>query len=284
MLIEYGPTVQLVREFAEAVASGDVETGALIIAGHALCTASTEDESVPRRALDVNAVRAAIDDGRRDIDRLADGVPAPELADLLRHLFGPHGFAGNTQDYYNPANSVLPLVIRSRVGNPITLSVLAMAVGRRIGIKLEGVGMPGHFILRTTAAPPTWVDPFGGGTLMDADDAQALMKRATGGRVAFAPEHLHSVPGEQILARMLANLQMTYAHREAHRHLAWVGRLTAPLAAVRPGVTASIAAHLARVGRYDHAAGVYAAAAEFETGKGRDRLAAKADELWSRLN
>ncbi len=94
----------------------------------------------------------AVDEWMARIDDLAEHVP-PDDADALAHdLFVDRGFAGNTHDYTDPRNSFLNDVIERRLGIPITLSVLMMEVGRRRGVGLVGVGMPGHFPVRLAAA------------------------------------------------------------------------------------------------------------------------------------
>ncbi|RME66391.1 MAG: hypothetical protein D6790_00235, partial [Caldilineae bacterium] len=80
---------------------------------------------------------------------------------LIAHLGQEMGFAGDLLDYYNPANSYLHQVLERRMGLPITLSVLYMAIAARLGIHLEGVGFPGHFMLRHRDREGDWLlDPF----------------------------------------------------------------------------------------------------------------------------
>lgn len=113
---------------------------------------------------------------------------------LCRHLFVAEGFAGNADDYYDPANSHLDAVLDRRRGIPITLAVVLMEVGRRAGIQIEGVNAPGHFLVRSDGR---MLDPFAGGRQVpDVDAASAPVAGA----------HV-------ILARMLANLKAVHIQR-----------------------------------------------------------------------
>ena len=93
------------------------------------------------------------------------------LAALNRLLFEDQGFRGNTESYYDPRNSFLNDVLDRRTGIPISLSTVYMEVGRRGGIEMEGVGLPGHFVVRVaTPDAPLLVDPFHGGIRLTLDD------------------------------------------------------------------------------------------------------------------
>src|SRR5256885_16075663 len=80
-------------------------------------------------------------------DALADRVGEPTLDGLRRLLFRDLGFAGNEDDYFDPRNSYLDDVLERRTGIPISLAVVMMEVGRRVGVPLSGVSMPGHFLV-----------------------------------------------------------------------------------------------------------------------------------------
>src|SRR4051812_26816935 len=89
---------------------------------------------------------------------------------LNEFLFGELGFRGNAGDYYDPRNSYLNEVIERRTGIPITLAVLYMELGRRIGLPLQGVSFPGHFLVRLRLRGGTLVlDPFAGGAPQSSD-------------------------------------------------------------------------------------------------------------------
>jgi regulator of sirC expression with transglutaminase-like and TPR domain len=154
-------------------------------------------------AVDIDTVVGRLDD-------LAAGCREPTLDGLLRHLFTDLGFAGNQTDYYDPANSYLHQVLDRRVGIPISLSVLTMEVGRRVGVPVAGVGLPGHFVLRDKVDPTVFVDPFAGGALLSADRLASI-----------DPAWLEPVGPRAILNRMLANLVRVFQQRRDHRGLLW---------------------------------------------------------------
>jgi regulator of sirC expression with transglutaminase-like and TPR domain len=141
---------------------------------------------------------------------------------LNQFLYGDLGFCGNTEDYYDPRNSYLNEVLDRRTGIPITLGVLYMELGRRIGLPLEGVSFPGHFLVRLRLRGGTLVlDPFAGGTPQAEPELRRRLERVV-------PEHarggvplaelpldgfLEPASRRQILSRVLRNLKGIY--REA---------------------------------------------------------------------
>jgi regulator of sirC expression with transglutaminase-like and TPR domain len=161
------------------------------------------------------------------IDELAGSCGEATFDGLTRQLFGELGFRGNTELYRDPDNSYLDQVLRRRVGIPISLSVLTMEVGRRLGVVLDGIGMPGHFLVRHRAEPAVFLDPFGGGRRLDADGCRAIF--AGLGGTGWDDAHLAPVGARTILTRMLLNLQALFLPGEL-RSAAWVLqlRLTIP--------------------------------------------------------
>ncbi|HEV2705878.1 MAG TPA: transglutaminase-like domain-containing protein [Pyrinomonadaceae bacterium] len=146
---------------------------------------------------------------------------------LNRYLFDELGFVGNQTDYYDPRNSLLHHVLERRTGIPITLSLVYMEVGRRAGMTVEGVGMPGHFIVRACVGEPdvALVDPFHGQTV-DEDDCQQRLDIIYGGQVPLTAEHLRPVGTREILVRLLANLKAIYSQTQLYRRaLAVVERI-----------------------------------------------------------
>jgi regulator of sirC expression with transglutaminase-like and TPR domain len=132
-------------------------------------------------------------------------------------LFDELGFSGNSADYFDPRNSYLNEVIERRTGIPITLSVLYIEVGNRIGLQLKGVGMPLHFLVKHTGeGEDIFVDPFNGGKLMDADACAEFLANLSGGAISLLPEHLAEVSTEQILIRILGNLAAIYRKRSEY--------------------------------------------------------------------
>lgn len=157
------------------------------------------------------------------IDRLAASVsdrcgeesnPYRLLASLNYVLFTQEGFRGDRSDYYNPKNSFLNDVIERKQGIPITLSVLYMEIARRVGLTVEGVGFPGHFLVKCLDEEEEIViDPFHGGEVRPAEELQGLLDELYQGKVSFRPEFLASVTKKQILRRMLHNLKAIYLHQ-----------------------------------------------------------------------
>jgi regulator of sirC expression with transglutaminase-like and TPR domain len=155
------------------------------------------------------------------------GDPLRALHRLREFLFDEEGFRGNADDYYDPANSCLNQVLERKLGIPITLSVLMIEVGRRVGLPVHGVGLPGHFVVSATVgAESVLLDPFDGGTVLTQETAAEVVSRAVGRRVTLTAEHFAPVTKRQILVRMLANLKGAYVRREEWaKSLAIVERL-----------------------------------------------------------
>lgn len=208
-------------ESADAVDGDfDLATGALLIA-------STDDPNVD------------IDGCRANLDRMAEAAlartpseagPLEELNAITDLLFGVIGFAGNRDDYYDPNNSYLHQVLERRLGIPITLSLLCMEVGRRAGVPVLGIGMPGHFLVRHRDEENYFVDAFHGGVLMNRDECGAVLRQAAGEDARLEERHLSPVTPREILARVLRNLKAIYWDREEFdRCITTIGALMAVL-------------------------------------------------------
>jgi regulator of sirC expression with transglutaminase-like and TPR domain len=156
--------------------------------------------------------------------RLArDAGAEDKIVSLNEFLFDELGFSGNADHYYDPRNSYLNEVIDRRTGIPITLSVLYMELGRKIGLPLEGVSFPGHFLVRVRMRGGMLVlDPFSGGDPQGEDELRARLERvvpreATGGlpvRDLPLDQFLEPATNRQILARLLRNLKGIYRQAE----------------------------------------------------------------------
>jgi len=147
----------------------------------------------------------------------ADISPADKLAMLNRYLFEELGFAGNSDDYYDPRNSYLNDVIDRKLGIPITLSVLYIEVGRRLGLPLAGVSFPGHFLVKCTLRDGAVVlDTYAKGASLGIKDLQKRLRVLSGGR-DVAPEAvmrmLTTAPPAEIVVRMLRNLKAIHDER-----------------------------------------------------------------------
>jgi len=125
---------------------------------------------------------------------------------LARVLAEELGFAGDEDDYYDPRNVLLGPLLERRKGMPILLSVLWMEVGRRAGIPVAGIGLPGHFIVRVGPPPGTLADPFAGGVPLTVDDCRRKVKALAGGRVPWRADYLRQMETPALLERVLRNL------------------------------------------------------------------------------
>ena len=165
--------------------------------------------------LNVSAELARLDElALRAAPRVkADADPAGRVAALRSFLAGECGFRGNEEDYYDPGNSLLNEVLGRRTGIPITLSVVYMEVSRRLGIRLRGVGLPGHFLVRSDD-PPLFLDPFHGGRIVTAADCRRMIERMYQGQMEFRAEFLAPVSAKYIVLRMLNNLRGIYLDRQ----------------------------------------------------------------------
>jgi regulator of sirC expression with transglutaminase-like and TPR domain len=159
----------------------------------------------------------------------AAGARGPQAAldRLVAFLFEEEGFRGNDKEYYDPRNSCLNDVLDRRLGIPITLSVLTIETGRRVGIEVDGVGLPGHFIVSARlAGRRVFLDPFNGGATLTPERAEEVAARAVGRPVKLEDAHWAPCSKHQIVVRMLRNLKGIYAKRQAwDRALGVVDRL-----------------------------------------------------------
>jgi regulator of sirC expression with transglutaminase-like and TPR domain len=206
---------QLFREFADAAQrmDADVASAALII------------PRVEYPRLDPAPYMSLLDEmGREARARLEAMPPAVDLIDRIEalngYLFDELGFAGNREHYEDPRNSFLNEVLDRRTGIPITLAVVYIEVGRRAGLRIDGVNFPGHFLVRCPASQGTIVhdplardliiDAFHGGAILSERDCRQLLESQVGEEAAFDPALLAPATKLQILARMLLNLKRIY--------------------------------------------------------------------------
>lgn len=147
------------------------------------------------------------------------------LDTLRRFLFVEKGFHGNGDDYYDPANSLLDRVLERRAGIPITLAIVLIEVGRRVGVPLVGVAFPGHFLVRHALHPRVLLDPFAG-RFITHRGCRELLDSLGGGGIPFHPRLLAPVSGRCILLRLLNNLRAIYGSRgDVERTLAILDRM-----------------------------------------------------------
>jgi regulator of sirC expression with transglutaminase-like and TPR domain len=205
------------RAFTEEVAKPDES----IRLAYAALLVGAED--LAHEHFDIDAYLLRLEDWAAQArTRLADSpsTERPQMAvEIFNHfMFEELALSGNQLDYYDPRNSYLHKVIDRRTGIPITLSIIYMEVARRAGLLAEGVGLPGHFIVRVRERETQdfqLVDPFNQ-KMLDADDCQDRLDEAYDGRVRLTEEHLRGVSRRAILVRLLTNLKAVYARAELY--------------------------------------------------------------------
>ena len=195
---------EVCHEFAAAIAGSDQDVdlfgGAMAIAalgGHPV------DKHRTASQLDLigEAVREAV----------GDSLDPSQLANAITHrLFVEDGFHGNTGEYSAPENSYLDRVVERRTGIPITLSLVYMEVAQRVGLRCDGIGFPGHFIVRCgEPEKPIYIDAFQQGARLDREELLARLRGMPLG--GASPEsYLAAVTRRQILQRMLNNLHVAF--------------------------------------------------------------------------
>ena len=155
------------------------------------------------------------------------------LGMLTGYLYGELGFQGNADDYYDPRNSFLNEVLERRLGIPISLAVLLIEVGRRAGVPLLGVGLPGHFLVRHARHVELVLNPFDRGRIVTRDECAELFQHVYGSDAQFDLRMLEPVGTRQILVRMHNNLRAIYLER---RDLSKALRVIDRLARLEPEV------------------------------------------------
>jgi regulator of sirC expression with transglutaminase-like and TPR domain len=185
------------------------------LAEGALLIAADEYEN-----LDVDEYLARIDEMGATLHRRlrSDISPTEALLALNRYLFDELGFSGNAQDYYDPRNSYLNEVIDRRLGIPITLAVMYIEIGRRIGLQLHGVSFPSHFLVKCTLRDGSIVlDPYARGASLGLDDLkqrlQALAKDLEIDDKLMKTMLAAAAPSD-IFARILRNLRAIYLSKD----------------------------------------------------------------------
>jgi regulator of sirC expression with transglutaminase-like and TPR domain len=173
------------------------------------------------------------------LDQLAAQLGPADVDAVCFFLFETLGVRGDVQTYDDPQNSYIDKVLNRRVGIPISIAVLLMEIGRRCGVKLAGVGMPGHFLVRDPHRPDLLIDPFAGGKRLDRAACAQLLHSVAGSEIDLPDAMLASVGTGAILTRMLTNLDHSFRRRGDVQSVRWVTLMRAAL----PGQT--LAEHMA---------------------------------------
>ena len=189
--------------FAEVVASDELALD------HAALLIGAWD--FPQR--DLERYRVSLDDIAKQVaPDVKAASTSPERAMVIASwLFTRLGYAGNTDDYYDPRNSFLCEVIDRKRGIPISLSVLYLEVARRVGVLAQGVNFPGHFLVRV-ATEDAWLflDPYNNGAQLTPADLETLLRKTTTPTAVLEPSVIAAASKRQIVARMLVNLAGIY--------------------------------------------------------------------------
>jgi len=202
----------LARQIQTINSSDALLQGALAIAMHQM-----ED-------VDIAAVDAQLQSYADTIrNRVRGSQPQALLAHMHELLFEEENFRGNIEDYYNPHNSFLPAVLESKLGLPITLSLVYKMVGERIGLRVWGIGLPGHFMVGVDMdGAPMLIDPFAEGREMSTEEAHEKLQEMFGSEVEWSPELLHAASNRHWLTRILQNLLNVYGSTNQYADVAAV--------------------------------------------------------------
>jgi regulator of sirC expression with transglutaminase-like and TPR domain len=255
--VPHDPTARFVALTAAPASSWPLDEALLLIAAH------------DRPDVDVEAEL-----GR--LDALAAGVEEGSFDGLRRHLFDELGFTGDRASYHDPRNSLLPAVLDRRRGIPISLSVLTMEVGRRCGVGVDGIGLPGHFVVRSRAEPHRYLDVFDDGRELDAEGCRAVVAQVTPG-LPWDDGYLEAASPAAIVTRVLANLAGAYRRAGDRHSLCWVLALRLELPDATAQERRELGVLLGASGRFDEGAAVLEVSRD-----DRDRVAAA--RLRARLN
>jgi len=210
-----GASADVIQAFAALVRT-EIEDERVDLLRAALTFARIED---PQLDLE-HYVKLVEDLARRVAARIQDlDDPSQIIAATNDVLFKEEMFRGNTVDYFSPRNSFLHDVLDRRLGIPISLALIYMEVGRRVGFPLLGVGMPGHFLLKhyDVDGQATLIDAFDRGSVVTEEDCRKKLNDIYSGQVALQPEFLLPVTRRQMLTRMLNNLRSIYLSQRDFR-------------------------------------------------------------------
>lgn len=171
--------------------------------------------------LEVDRYLARLDWYAARASALVGPAPAAESASnaIRAVLFDEEEFAGDETDYYSVLNCILQKVMDRRRGVPITLSIVYLAVARRMGLNVVGIGLPLHFVVRhVEPGNGLLVDPFYGGAIVTPEQCQSRVEQAYGGPVEFDASYLQPMGVRGMLYRMLNNLKQGYVRlQDYHR-------------------------------------------------------------------
>lgn len=183
----------------------------------------------------------------------ASGSGGERAQAVLAHVYGGLGFVGNVGNYYSPDNSLVHRVLAQRRGIPLTLAMVGAEIGRRVGVELSIVGLPGHVVLGDGPDPTRWFDPFAGGAELDLEGCRQLF-----GRFhpidAFDPAMTRPITAAVACARMLGNLKLAYRNEGDLSQMVKVLELSCALPGAPVTERLELAGALTALGRHEQAA------------------------------
>lgn len=269
------------RRFAEVVADpdGDLAEAAL------LCCVEADPE------LDVDAQLARLDEmaARLRDQGFAPGEPMADARALSSLLADDLGFTGDTGDYHAPHNGLLHSVLDRRRGLPITVAIIYIAVGQRVGIDVFGLNTPAHFLVGVGrrddgSGAAALIDAFHAGTILSAEDMQRRLHETVGSSAGL----LQPATTTEVIRRLLNNLTRDFLARRETDHARWTVELKRLLPDTGPGDVAAYGEVLTQLGQYREAAhAIETFLAEHEHDLDEDaatRLAALARRSRAQLN
>lgn len=262
--------VDPMTRFAELV--GGPESSMTLDEAALLVAAAAEPD------VDVETWLAALDD-------LASRCDEHSFTGVVQHL-AREAFEGDRTEYYDPRNSYLNQVLSRRRGIPITLSIVTIEVGRRLGVPIVGIGMPGHFVVRDGRDDDAFADPFNG-VLLDRAGCARLLS-VVQPDVAFDDRFLEPVGPLAIITRLLANLKGIHVARRDRAELIAVLQLRVLIPGVPAQERRELASALAADGQFLEAADALDELADIARDRGADALVDEAAQgairLRARLN
>ncbi|MGF1644251.1 MAG: SirB1 family protein [Thiotrichales bacterium] len=218
------PAAALRSYLAATDAEPDILVGTLLVASHA------------KPELDPEPYLALVRDWAATLRTRIPGDAGTQerLVRLNHYLFDELGFRGNDDDYYDPRNSLMHEVIERRTGIPITLAVIYMSLARHIGLDLEGVSFPGHFLVKLNLDEHVIVlDPYHGGISLGEDELLRLLRHHhREADISQLGQWLASANSHDILLRLLRNLKLIYLQQQDHPHAIEIYNM---LLAIDPG-------------------------------------------------
>lgn len=217
-------------------------------------------------ALDLEAQLLRLDaiaDGLATSGRELTGDPLADARALADYLAGEQGFRGDEDTYHDPRNGLLVSVLDRKRGLPITLAILYVAIGRRVGLPVFPIALPGHVVAGVAGDDrPVVLDPFHAGRLVDEAELSRRVHELTGGALEFRRHMLRPADTPALVRRLLNNLTRDFTTRHHYAQALWSVEVKLVLPNWMPDDHRVRGELLAKVGRFDAAADAFEAYVE----------------------